>query len=95
MKVWQVNIIESERGWGQKIDETFYFSDGVLAKEFVEMYNALNSDPKAPDIYWKADIPTIITLPDRIINSYGEMVKLLPPVVKYDYRTNKSLDKRG
>lgn len=31
---FKVNIIESERGWGQKIDEVKYFTTEKSAKDF-------------------------------------------------------------
>ena len=48
MKVFLVNEIESEAGWGSKIDEQHIFPTADLAKEFVKAYNeafriALNS----------------------------------------------------
>jgi hypothetical protein len=55
--MWQVNIIESERGWGQKIDETKYFDNEVEARQFVKHYNAQNTAPSAPDWYMYCDNP--------------------------------------
>lgn len=79
-KLYQVNIIESERGWGQKVDTTFYFSDEVIAKEFIELYNAANDLLNTPDIYWRADWPSVIEIPDEdgIIKDRETMMRLIP-----------------
>lgn len=53
--VYRVDIIESERGWGQKIDEVKYFDNEPEAKAFVEEYNAQNPDGPAPDWYMQAE----------------------------------------
>lgn len=37
--MWVVDIIESERGWGQRVDETKYFISKEIAEKFVEEYN--------------------------------------------------------
>jgi hypothetical protein len=61
--VYQVNIIESERGWGQKVDETIYFSTDVKAKTYVQEYNNKYNPPgPAPDWYMIAEYagPTIV-----------------------------------
>jgi len=54
-----VAIIESERGFGQKIDEIREFK-GEDAKEkaeaFVKKYNAANTEDKVPDYYTYAKI---------------------------------------
>lgn len=54
--VYKVNIIESERGWGQKIDETIYFSTEDKAKTYVREYNDKYNPPgPAPDWYMIAE----------------------------------------
>ncbi len=52
---YRVHIIESERGWGQKLDETKYFDSEQSAKDFVTQYNAKNDAPVTPDWYMYAD----------------------------------------
>ena len=52
---YRVDIIESERGWGQKVDETKYFDSEQEAREFVKKYNAKNALPYVPDWYICAD----------------------------------------
>lgn len=54
-KSYRVNIIESERGWGSKIDETKYFDSEEDAKAFVEKYNSKNPPGPAPDWYMQAE----------------------------------------
>jgi hypothetical protein len=52
---WRVDIIESERGWGSKIDEVKYFDNEVDAKCFVVEYNAKNTAKVVPDWYMYAE----------------------------------------
>lgn len=56
-KIWFVNIIESERGWGQKIDETKEFFDYDSAIKFVREFNAHNTNKTVPDWYMYAESP--------------------------------------
>jgi hypothetical protein len=52
---YKVTIIESERGWGQKIDETIYFDNAAEAKAFAQEYNDKHNPPgPAPDWYMMA-----------------------------------------
>jgi len=55
MKV-KVEIIESERGWGQKVDSVREFPNRKKANAFVEKYNAKNNEPTVPDWYMYARI---------------------------------------
>lgn len=48
---YRVDIIESERGWGTKIDEVKYFDNEPEAKEFCRVYNLKNPPGSAPDWY--------------------------------------------
>lgn len=53
---YRVDIIESERGWGQKIDETIYFDNEAEAKKFAADYNEKHNPPgPTPDWYMIAD----------------------------------------
>lgn len=52
-----VPIIESERGWGQKVDDRYYFRDGDKAFEFRSEFNSKNTEEKVPDVYWYAEEP--------------------------------------
>lgn len=51
-----VEIIESERGWGQKVDEVKKFDNLKEARAFVRKYNAKNNLPYTPDWYMYARI---------------------------------------
>lgn len=51
-----VHIIESERGWGSKIDERKEFDTVKEAEEFVTSYNKQNDLPYVPDWYMYAEI---------------------------------------
>lgn len=51
---YKVEIIESERGWGQRIDEIKYFDSEVDAKAFVAEFNRSNNLESAPDWYMVA-----------------------------------------
>ena len=54
--VYQVDIIESERGWGSKIDETIYFDNEAEARQYAIDYNKEhNTAASAPDWYVRAD----------------------------------------
>ena len=54
-KAFRVDIIESERGWGQKIDEIKYFDNEDEARDFVTQYNSKNPPGPAPDWYMQAE----------------------------------------
>jgi hypothetical protein len=51
---FKVEIIESERGWGSKIDEIKMFNDEQEALNFIEDYNKDNNLPVTPDWYMYA-----------------------------------------
>ncbi len=53
---YKVVIIESECGWGQKIDETIFFDNDVEAKQYVVDYNTKHNPPgPTPDWYMYAE----------------------------------------
>lgn len=54
----KVNIIESEAGWGSKIDETLEFPDRASAEKYVKDYNNKHNPIKnqTPDWYMYACI---------------------------------------
>lgn len=55
-QAYRVDIIESERGWGSKIDETLYFDNEEEAKKYVKDYNEkYNSQEEVPDWYMIAE----------------------------------------
>ena len=55
-KMVKVNIIESERGWGQKIDEVKEFATMELAEAFVTEFNSRNTEHAVPDWYMRAEV---------------------------------------
>ena len=54
----KVYIIESERGWGQRVDEIKEFESHAAAETFVRNYNREHCPPKShtPDWYMFARI---------------------------------------
>jgi len=52
--LYRVVIIESERGWGQKIDEVKFFTDERTALDFCHHYNKDNTSDTVPDWYMVA-----------------------------------------
>lgn len=50
----KVLIIESERGWGQKVEEERMFPSLETAEAFVKDYNKDNNLPEVPDWYMYA-----------------------------------------
>jgi hypothetical protein len=55
-----VDIIESERGWGQKVDERKFFESADEAWAFVDQFNAGNNEATVPDWYMYAMDPVRI-----------------------------------
>lgn len=54
-KSYRVDIVEYERGWGSKIDETLYFDNEEEAKKYADDYNKkYNTEPSTPDWYMVA-----------------------------------------
>lgn len=56
-KKYRVDIIESERGWGSKVDEQKDFNSLDEAKAFVTKFNAVNNEAVVPDWYMYAATP--------------------------------------
>jgi hypothetical protein len=55
-KPFRVQIIESERGWGQQIDSVEYFATKAEAEKFVKKFNAKNNEATVPDWYMYATL---------------------------------------
>ena len=51
---FKVEIVEFERGWGQRTDSIETFPTERKARNFVERYNSKNTLNEVPDIYTKA-----------------------------------------
>jgi len=52
---FRVDLIEHERGWGSKIDETKYFDNEQEARDYCVQFNLRNTAPSAPDWYMVAE----------------------------------------
>lgn len=52
--MFKVYIIESERGWGSKVDEVRQFDTEHDALKFIEKYNSKNTLASVPSVYWYA-----------------------------------------
>lgn len=52
---YRVDLVEYERGWGSKLDETLYFDNEAEARKYCEDFNSKNTDLLAPDWYMIAD----------------------------------------
>ena len=52
----KVQIIESERGWGQRLDEVKEFKTLKEAEAFCAAFNSKNDKDVVPDWYMRADI---------------------------------------
>lgn len=55
VNLYKVVIMEYERGWAYKVNETKYFDTEASAKEFVREFNKCNTAATAPDWYKQAD----------------------------------------
>lgn len=62
---YKVVLIESERGWGSKIDEIKYFDTPEEVGEFVKKFNSYNTQTVAPDWYMYAEGPKLVKLDDK------------------------------
>lgn len=53
---YRVDMIESERGWGQKLDESIYFDNEAEARQYAIDYNLKhNNKDYIPDWYIRAE----------------------------------------
>ena len=50
----KVEVIESERGWGQKVDEVLEFDTLEEANDYIKKFNSGNNLPVTPDWYMYA-----------------------------------------
>lgn len=55
--MWKVTIIESERGWGQRVDDVLKFKTYEEAKKYQDNFNAENTADEVPDWYMVARKP--------------------------------------
>lgn len=54
----KVPVIESERGWGSKIDDWMVVLSEEDAKAFIKEFNSKNTASSAPDWYMQAEDET-------------------------------------
>lgn len=56
-KNFAIEIIESEAGWGQRLDETKYFETYEEAEKFMKEYNKKNNLSQVPNWHMYASEP--------------------------------------
>ena len=57
---FKVVLIESERGWGQRVDDVIYFNNIDRADEYIKDFNKDNTLDVAPDWYMVAQGPEFV-----------------------------------
>ena len=62
---YRVYIIESEAGWGSKVDGHRDFDSFEEANNYYTDYNKQNNQDKVPSIYLRAEKPKLVDL-DRV-----------------------------
>lgn len=68
---FEVQIMEFERGWGSRVDETVYFDSQdyngdaektlTAAENYVVIFNSRNNLPEVPDWYMVASDPVMVS----------------------------------
>ena len=56
---YRVDLIESERGWGQRVDDQKYFDSIEEAEEYAATFNSQNNLNYVPDWYMYAANPVM------------------------------------
>lgn len=51
---YKAHIMEYERGWGSRVDETREFDSLEARNTFIKEYNSHNTEEKVPDWYMVA-----------------------------------------
>jgi hypothetical protein len=49
--IYTATVWESERGWGQSLDETREFDTEKERDDFIKEFNSKNNEPTTPDWY--------------------------------------------
>jgi hypothetical protein len=52
---YRVDLVEHERGWGSKLDESLYFDNEDEARNYVQTFNTRNTARTAPEWYMVAE----------------------------------------
>jgi hypothetical protein len=60
IKTWRVDIMEYERGWGSRLDESIYFDNEEEAKNYVTKFNSQNTANTVPDWYMVANYTRVV-----------------------------------
>lgn len=59
---YRIDIIESEKGWGKRVDESLYFDSKEEAELYRVKFNAQNTGSKTPDWYQYAAEPVLVDM---------------------------------
>lgn len=51
---YRVDVIESERGWGQRLEDVKFFDTEIEAKDYIDEFNKDNNLDYVPDWYMYA-----------------------------------------
>lgn len=79
----KIAVIESERGWGRKIDDYMVCLTVEDAKEFKKEFNSKNTEDSAPDWYMAAEgEPLPIDLDDKQFKRLKKSKRLWLSVLK-------------
>lgn len=54
-QVHAVDIMEYERGWGSKVEDTLYFNTRPEADQYCKEFNSQNTEKTVPDWYMVAE----------------------------------------
>lgn len=74
---YRVDEIESERGWGSKVDDVSWFRTKEEAEAYIKKFNSRNTAATAPDWYMRADGPYIETIDESLFKLILEDAKKL------------------
>lgn len=62
---FKVELWESERGWGQRLDEVREFDDAQKALDFYREFNTENDKDEVPAWYMFAKKPVMVEIKDN------------------------------
>lgn len=66
MRLFKVNLIESEKGWGRKSFDTKYFIKENNAISYIKEYNSKNNLKITPDYYTFAEFIGL----EEVVNTF-------------------------
>lgn len=77
-KVYVVNLVEYELGWGSKVFDTLYFKEELNAHKFILEHNSKNNLKMTPDYYTKAEFKGAIQNSDfKLEDSQVETIEFV------------------